>query len=164
MSDLPLLTDIGLPTESDTMSLGAALAQLARPGDVLALHGPLGAGKTTLARGFISARTEIAEDVVSPTFTLVQIYNADEDDLGAPIWHFDLYRLKEAEEALELGWEEALSGGISLVEWPDRLGALLPAARLDVVLSTTGNGRSASLYGGAQWKDRIAAMGHDRES
>ncbi len=160
MSDLPLLADVGLPAERDTVALGGALAKLARPGDVLALHGPLGAGKTTLARGFIGARTEVVEDVVSPTFTLVQVYNADDDDVGAPIWHFDLYRLKGAEEVLELGWEEALSGGISIVEWPDRLGALLPAARLDVVLSATGNERRAQLRGGAKWKDRIAAMEH----
>jgi tRNA threonylcarbamoyladenosine biosynthesis protein TsaE len=160
MSDLPFLADVGLPAERDTVALGGALAKLARPGDILALHGPLGAGKTTLARGFISTRTEITEDVVSPTFTLVQVYNADDDDVGAPIWHFDLYRLKEADEVLELGWEEALSGGISIVEWPDRLGAFLPAGRLDVVLSG-GDGRRARLYGGATWKDRIAVMGHD---
>jgi tRNA threonylcarbamoyladenosine biosynthesis protein TsaE len=160
MADLPLLTDIALPAERDTVALGAALAKLARPGDVLALHGPLGVGKTTLARGFITARTEIAEDVVSPTFTLVQVYNAEEDDVGAPIWHFDLYRLNREDEILELGWEEALSGGISLVEWPERLGGLLPGHRLDVMMSTDGNGRRAKLQGGAQWKDRIAAMKH----
>lgn len=160
MTDLPLLTETSLPAESDTTALGAALGKLARPGDVLALYGPLGAGKTTLARGFITARTEIAEDVVSPTFTLVQVYGAEEDDDGAPIWHFDLYRLKHADEVLELGWEEALSGGISLVEWPERLGTMLPAARLDVVLSADGATRQAKLYGGAKWKDRIAVMGN----
>jgi len=160
LNDLPLLADVGLPAERDTVALGRALAKLARPGDVLALHGPLGAGKTTLARGFISARTQITEDVVSPTFTLVQVYNADDDDVGAPIWHFDLYRLKGPEEVLELGWEEALSGGISIVEWPDRLGGLLPAGRLDVVLSGREE-RRAQIYGGAKWKDRIAVMGHD---
>jgi tRNA threonylcarbamoyladenosine biosynthesis protein TsaE len=159
MNDLPLLADVGLPAERDTVALGGSLAKLARPGDVIALHGPLGAGKTTLARGFISARTEITEDVVSPTFTLVQVYNADDDDVGAPIWHFDLYRLKGAEEVLELGWEEALSGGISIVEWPDRLGGLLPAGRLDVILSD-GDHRRARIYGGTKWKDRIAVMGN----
>jgi tRNA threonylcarbamoyladenosine biosynthesis protein TsaE len=154
MTDLPLLAEISLPAERDTVALGASLAKLARPGDVLALGGPLGAGKTTLARGFVSALTDVEEDVVSPTFTLVQVYDAD----VAPIWHFDLYRLSRVEDVLELGWEEALSGGISVVEWPDRLGALLPAARLDVVLSAAGNERSARIYGGAQWKDRVAGM------
>jgi tRNA threonylcarbamoyladenosine biosynthesis protein TsaE len=159
MSDLPLLADIALPTERDTIVLGAALARLLRPGDVLALHGPLGAGKTTLARGFITALTQVEEDVVSPTFTLVQVYDAE----AAPIWHFDLYRLSHVQDVLELGWDEALSGGISVVEWPERLGALLPRNRLDVVLSSTPgtNERRAAVHGGAQWKDRIADMKHD---
>lgn len=156
MSDLPLLTEIALPDERDTIALGRALAEIARAGDVIALNGPLGAGKTTLARGFITALTSVEEDVVSPTFTLVQVYDAQ----IAPIWHFDLYRLTQVQDVLELGWDEALSGGISVVEWPERLGALLPRNRLDVVLSThTGtNERRAALHGGAQWKDRIADM------
>jgi tRNA threonylcarbamoyladenosine biosynthesis protein TsaE len=151
----PLLAEAGLARETDTLVLGAALGRLARPGDVIALYGPLGAGKTTLARGFITARTRIEEDVVSPTFTLVQIY----DDEDIPIWHFDLYRLNRPEEVVELGWEDALSGGICLVEWPERLGSLLPARRLDVTLSMTADGgRRAVLRGGPHWKDRIAAM------
>ncbi|MCC6913132.1 MAG: tRNA (adenosine(37)-N6)-threonylcarbamoyltransferase complex ATPase subunit type 1 TsaE [Rhodospirillaceae bacterium] len=159
MSDLPLLTDIALPTEDDTVALGTALAGIARAGDVIALNGPLGAGKTTLARGFITALTQVDEDVVSPTFTLVQVYDAD----AAPIWHFDLYRLSQVQDVLELGWDEALSGGISVVEWPERLGALLPKNRLDVMLSSHpgSNERRAALHGGAQWKDRIADMTHD---
>lgn len=156
MSTLPLLAEFGLASENETVALGESLAKLARPGDVLALHGPLGAGKTTLARGFITARTEIAEDVVSPTFTLVQVYDAE----PAPIWHFDLYRLTNVEDVLELGWDDALSGGISLVEWPERAGTLLPTARLDVVLRNDGAARQVEIHGGANWKDRIAAMGH----
>lgn len=159
MTDLPLLADITLAAERDTLCLGAALAGLAAPGDVIALRGPLGAGKTTLARGLITALAAVDEDVVSPTFTLVQVYDAS----NGPIWHFDLYRLARPEDVHELGWEEALSGGISLVEWPERLGELLPPARLDVVLSMGGGGdtRRAVLRGGARWKDRIASMRHD---
>jgi tRNA threonylcarbamoyladenosine biosynthesis protein TsaE len=161
MSDLPLLTEMDLPTERDTVALGAALAELARAGDVLALRGPLGAGKTTLARGFITALTQVEEDVVSPTFTLVQVYDASSSDHGAPIWHFDLYRLTQVQDVLELGWDEALGGGISLVEWPERLGALMPRNRLDVVLSSAAgsNERRAALHGGDAWKARIADMG-----
>ncbi len=159
MSDLPLLSEIDLASERDTAALGAALAELADAGDVIALNGPLGAGKTTLARGFITALAQVDEDVVSPTFTLVQVYESE----AAPIWHFDLYRLTQVQDVLELGWDEALSGGISLVEWPERLGALLPRNRLDVVLSSAPgrNERRAALHGGAQWKDRIADMKHD---
>lgn len=160
--DLPTLADIGLPTESDTLALGAAVAAHAKPGDVFALHGPLGAGKTTFARGFIAALTHPDEDVVSPTFTLVQVYDANDLHGGTPIWHFDLYRLSRMEDVLELGWEDALSGGLSIVEWPERLGALLPAARLGVFLSVVPGttNRRAVLRGGDSWKDRIAAIDH----
>jgi tRNA threonylcarbamoyladenosine biosynthesis protein TsaE len=140
-----------LASEKDTVALGAALAADARRGDVIALRGPLGAGKTTLARGFIQKIVGTAEEVVSPTFTLVQVY----DTADVPIWHFDLYRLDNPEDAWELGFEEALATGISVIEWPERLGALLPAARLDVVLSSKGDKRQAELSG---WPDRLAAL------
>lgn len=140
-----------LASEKDTVALGAALAAAARRGDVIALRGPLGAGKTTLARGFIQKIVGSDEEVVSPTFTLVQVY----DTAGVPIWHFDLYRLDKPEDAWELGFEEALATGISVIEWPERLGALLPAARLDVVLSSKGDKRQAELSG---WTDRLAAL------
>ncbi len=143
-----------LLSEADTLALGAAIAAHARLGDVIALTGPLGAGKTTLARGFIHERTGSDEDVVSPTFTLVQVYDA----AGAPIWHFDLYRLDKPDDAIELGFEDALATGISLIEWPERMGSLLPASRLDVTLAILGNGRQAQLSGGAAWADRIAAV------
>src|SRR5690242_16117956 len=123
-----------LATEQDTAALGAALAGHVRRGDVIALAGPLGAGKTTLARGFIQKLTGTEEEVVSPTFTLVQTYDTPQ---GA-IWHFDLYRLNDPEEALELGFEEALAAGISLIEWPERLGGYLPRGCLTVTLSTAG--------------------------
>ena len=127
-----------LASESDTLALGAALAAPARCGHVIALSGPLGAGKTTLARGFIQARGE-TEEVVSPTFTLVQVYETGE----TPIWHFDLYRLEKPEDVLELGLEEALAGAITLIEWPERLGSLLPASRLDVTLAADASGNEA---------------------
>lgn len=143
-----------LTSEKDTAALGAALAMQARRGDVIALVGPLGAGKTTLARGFIQKLAGNDEEVVSPTFTLVQVY----DTADLPIWHFDLYRLNNAGDALELGFEEALASGISLVEWPERLGALLPASCLRVELSSLGLSRQARLSGGPTWTERIAAV------
>ena len=144
---------VTLATEADTLRLGSVLAHAARRGDVIALDGPLGAGKTTLARGFIQALAGDAEEVVSPTFTLAQTY----ETASAVIWHFDLYRLKSSDEALEIGIEEAFIEGISLIEWPERLGGLLPNTRLDISLLHDGTGRKA-LLSGASWVDRFPEL------
>jgi tRNA threonylcarbamoyladenosine biosynthesis protein TsaE len=150
--------DIDLPDLAATERLAQALAARAKAGDVVALWGGLGAGKTTFARAFIHARpggAAIAE-VPSPTFTLVQVYELDE----APVWHFDLYRLSNAEDAWELGIEEAFAEGISLIEWPDRLGSLLPAGRLDLRLSAneSQDARHARLTGHGDWSTRIESL------
>jgi tRNA threonylcarbamoyladenosine biosynthesis protein TsaE len=124
---------------------------------VVALRGELGAGKTALARAVIQALplpdgAPAEEDVPSPTFTLVQTYARR----PAPVWHIDLYRLSEPDEVIELGWDEALADGIVLVEWPDRAGTLLPAARLDVELAdTAAGGRTATLTDGGGWSERL---------
>lgn len=110
-------------SEQETIAIARSVAQGARAGDVFLLEGTLGAGKSVFARGFVRALAGEDVDVPSPTFTLVQIY----DTAKAPIYHFDLYRLEAPEEIYEIGWEEALSGGIVLVEWPQRLGAFAPA-------------------------------------
>jgi tRNA threonylcarbamoyladenosine biosynthesis protein TsaE len=124
-----------LASEDATARAAADLAAALRPGDVVALHGDLGAGKTAFARAAIRALLGDAEaEVPSPTFTLVQTYEAP----AGTVWHFDLYRLTDPAEAWELGWEEATAGGIVLVEWPDRLGPLLPARRIDAILEITG--------------------------
>ncbi len=139
-----------LAAEADTVRLGAAVAVAVRQGDIIALHGPLGAGKTTLARGLVHHLTDSAEEIVSPTFTLAQIYETPRGN----VWHFDLYRLKSPEEAVEIGVEDAFAEGISLIEWPERLGPLLPKKRLDIYLSHDGAGRKAVLSG-ASWVDRL---------
>ncbi|HEY0523692.1 MAG TPA: tRNA (adenosine(37)-N6)-threonylcarbamoyltransferase complex ATPase subunit type 1 TsaE [Stellaceae bacterium] len=121
-----------LADEAATASLAATIARAARPGDVIALSGDLGAGKTSFARAFIRALGRGDEDVPSPTFTLVQTYELP----AATIWHFDLYRLERPDDVLELGFEDAAAeGGIVLVEWPDRAGGLLPRDRLDLSLT-----------------------------
>jgi tRNA threonylcarbamoyladenosine biosynthesis protein TsaE len=125
------MIEIHLPDEGATASLASRLAALARPGDVIALQGELGVGKTSFARAFIRARGD-APEVPSPTFTLVQVYAFPD----AAIWHFDGYRLRDPEEAWELGIEDAFRDGISLIEWPERFGRLVPPRRLEVALSS----------------------------
>lgn len=133
-----------LKDESETQRLGEKLAAIARPGDVLLLEGPLGAGKSSLARAFIRAFVGDSRlSVPSPTFTLVQSYEAPG---GAEIWHYDLWRLDGPGALEELGWDEALSG-IVLVEWPDRLGDMTPPGAWRLRLSLSGDGREIEIEG-----------------
>jgi len=142
---------VPLDDEHATLTFGAALAELLQAGDVVALRGDLGAGKTTLARGLIRALCGVETEVPSPTYTLVQTYEA-----GAfPVFHFDLYRLNRPDEVFELGWDETLSG-LALIEWPDKAGTHLPKFRLDITLKNAGDGRAAHLEPvGEDWQTRL---------
>lgn len=146
-----------LPDIAATLELGARLGAIIRPGDVIALTGPLGAGKTALARAAIRARLREPDiEAPSPTFTLVQTYMAP--DL-LEIWHVDLYRLERESDIAELGLEDAFSAGACLIEWPERLGAFLPAERLDISLTHSGGTRRAELtFRGARWRERIDGL------
>jgi tRNA threonylcarbamoyladenosine biosynthesis protein TsaE len=154
-----VITVINLPDEAATAALAARLAAVAEPGDVIALEGDLGAGKTTFARAFIRAYGAAAEEIPSPTFTLVQVYEAAD----TAIWHFDLYRLTAADEAWELGIEEAFVSGISLIEWPDRLSPLLPPRRLEIALEfgDRPEARRAVVDGDAAWRARLSEIAAD---
>lgn len=158
---LPETLSFDLPDEAATAALARALAARLRPGDAVALSGDLGAGKTSFARALINAlprtapeRSESApEEVPSPTFTLVQVY----ERRPAAVWHFDLYRLQDPEEILELGLDEALAEGIVLIEWPERLGALRPAGMLDLHLDygATAAARRALFALEGAWAERL---------
>lgn len=138
--DTSATVSIYLPSEEATARLGAWLADRLQAGDCLLLEGSIGAGKSHLARALIRARLGRMEDVPSPTFTLVQTYQADTE-----IWHADLYRLSHPDEVLELGLDEAFGHAICLIEWPDRLGKLAPANALRLSLVPEGEGRRAIL-------------------
>lgn len=117
-----------LKNEEETRALGAVLAELAHGGDVITLSGPLGVGKTALARGFIGALGHDGE-VPSPSFAIVQPY----EDLNPPVWHVDLYRIEAAPEIEELGLDAA-ADAVLLVEWPERAGAGVWRESLDLSL------------------------------
>ena len=108
-------------TQKETENLARALSEISTLQDVWALFGTLGVGKSVFSRAFIKNITSV-EDVPSPTFTLVQVYEAPSFD----IYHYDLYRLKSAEEIWELNIEEAFAQAVSLVEWPEKMGPYLP--------------------------------------
>lgn len=148
----PRLPAFELPDEAATAAFAARLAPLLRCGDLLCLEGDLGAGKTSFARALINALPGPAEEVPSPTFTLVQTYPRD----ALEIWHFDLYRLERPEEVWELGLEEALVSGASLIEWPERAGSLLPPGRLVLRFEQAGQGRRLTLEPQGDWSERLA--------
>lgn len=145
-----------LRTEADTHAVAAELSDFLKVGDIIALDGTLGAGKTAFARALINALPGIAEDVPSPTFTLVQTYQRG----NAEIWHFDLYRLEDPEDAFELGIEDAFADAISLIEWPDKLGPYLPNRHLRIILAQDGESdtRTLEMVGDAVWRDRLADL------
>lgn len=141
-----------LPDEQATLRLGEDLALALRRGDVLALHGDLGTGKTTLARSLIRALAGDPElEVPSPTFTLVQVYEG-----RLPIQHFDLYRLSSQDELDELGFDDALEQGAALVEWPEQAGDRLPRDAIRLELTESGAGRLARIFVPEAAASRIA--------
>lgn len=117
-------------TPKDTCCFARVLGGQLSPGDTILLNGSVGAGKTYFARSLIQSKLEVPEDVPSPTFTLVQVYDTS---LGE-IWHADLYRLTGNFEVEELGLDQAFSEAICLVEWPDRLGERTPKNALTLTL------------------------------
>jgi tRNA threonylcarbamoyladenosine biosynthesis protein TsaE len=160
MSPHPAISSLLLPTPEATAALGAAIAAELRVGEAVCLTGPLGAGKSVLARGLVRALSGPNEDVPSPTFTLVQFYVGPD----FPLAHLDLYRLTNPEEAWELGLDEALAMGAAVIEWPQRLEQNLPTDRLDVTISHAPGAapdeeaaapRLARLAGFGSWTERV---------
>jgi len=142
-------------SETATAALGARLGTSLCRGDVVALAGPIGSGKSVLARAAIRALMGDPELAVpSPSFTLVQTYEPAD---GPPVWHVDLYRVAAAEELIELGLEEAFETAVTLIEWPERAEDLLPAECLTVHFERCGEGQRRLVFDGpAPWPKRLA--------
>ena len=144
--------------EKELAALAGRLAPLLKTGDLVTLIGNLGAGKTAFTRALINSLSLLPEEVPSPTFTLVQTYDLPQ----ISIWHFDLYRLEEkAMDILELGWDDARHDGVCLVEWPERLGSLLPHDRLEIkigFIKDSENSRTVTLSPHGTWAARLEGI------
>jgi len=150
--------DLTLRDPAATERLGHFIAGRLKAGDVVALDGPLGAGKSVLARAIIRHLCPQEDDIPSPTFTLVQTYESAE---GPPLMHFDLYRLDSPEDALELGIEEAFIDAVCLIEWAQRLGPYLPRTALNVAIDhgpDHADTRTVSLVGGTVWQPLLTGI------
>lgn len=155
MSESQPETHLHLAAPEDTARLGRWLATCLRPGDTVLLQGPIGSGKSHLARSVIQSWLGRLEEVPSPTFTLVQTYGEGANE----IWHADLYRLSHPDEVIELGLEDAFGRAICLIEWPERLGRATPASALRIDFSQDGEGRRVVLAGSADWAERLSRIG-----
>lgn len=118
----------------ETIKIAEEFAKTVKPGDVICLHGNLGAGKTQFVKGFVQGLGHSGTIVSSPTFTIINEYDGE-----LPVYHFDCYRLEHVQEALEIGAEEYLYGnGVCVIEWPDLITDLLPPSSKHVTFSITG--------------------------
>jgi tRNA threonylcarbamoyladenosine biosynthesis protein TsaE len=145
---------ISLADEAATIRFATAMAAVLRPGDTILLQGPIGAGKSAFARGVIRARLNRMEEVPSPTFTLVQTYDAPDGD----IWHCDLYRLTDPSEVLELGLDDAFQTAICMIEWPDRLGPDTPQDALTLTFVARATDHVVTFDAPPAWQDRLIGL------
>ena len=143
-----------LPDLNAVQRFAQALAPLIQPGDVIELKGTIGVGKTTFARALIRTLGG-KEEVPSPTFTLVQTYPLDR----LTVWHFDLFRLNHPIDIYELGIEEAMSDGLSLIEWPEKMAPYASQHRVEITFSFyIGEIRKASLKAHGHWRARLSKL------
>lgn len=161
MNGQTFLKTLRLNSLKETLSLGQHFAAILTQKDVIALQGDLGAGKSTFARALIRILCPTVTDIPSPTFTLIQSYTPKNLALG-PITHADFWRLKHPEEVLEIGIEEILCEGITLIEWPERMGTFLPPRALCISFTLPPNAppeaRCISIKGPPFWEKRLMPL------
>ena len=158
-----LVLQLELPDLAATQHLGALLADGLAGGDIISLSGPLGAGKSALARAIIISANPNETDIPSPTFSLVQTYELAD---RTPLWHLDLYRIESPEDAMQLGLDDAFVDAVCLIEWPDRLEKYLPKSALSVHLCHVDGDnlddvvgiRLAKITAPPRWADRLQAI------
>jgi tRNA threonylcarbamoyl adenosine modification protein YjeE len=156
MTDAPFTrAEIFLEDDTATTAFGRWMAVVLQPGDAVFLSGGIGAGKTHFARAVIRARIPQVADVPSPTFTLIQSYEGRD----VTVIHADLYRLGHPDEVAELGLDEAMTTAISLIEWPERLGARAHGDALHLHFAVDGDGRCVVATGPARLLMRVGAFG-----
>ena len=143
-----------LQNESQTAQFAADMADILKPGDVLLLEGDIGAGKSAFARALIRSKAGAEIEVPSPTFTLVQTYAFDDVE----IWHCDLYRLSHPDDVLELGLDAAFETAICLIEWPDRLGDLLPEGALTLSFAAKPDCHTVTFTPPPHWATRLTDL------
>ncbi len=152
-----LISSIRSLSEAMLQKIAGKLSPLFKSGDIIALSGNLGVGKSTFARAFIrESLSNPDEEVPSPTFTLAQQYIPD-DAQKPEIWHFDFYRLENPKDAIELGIEDAFNEGVCLIEWPQKIDTLLPQDCL-IIKIKSGKGedtRFLEFYGNDLWETRL---------
>jgi len=145
-------TSLILKSETDTAAFAGKVARTLTAGDVILLEGPIGAGKSAFARAVIRFLAGADIEVPSPTFTLVQTYPFSDFD----VWHCDLYRLSHPDEAIELGVDAAFEEAVCLVEWPDRLGDLLPENALTLAFAATETHHTVSFHPSKFWAEKLS--------
>ena len=150
------ITSIKLSHEEATFQFAQGIAPILHAGDTLLLDGQIGTGKTFFARSLIRTLLGRDEDIPSPTFTLVQTYEA----ANYEIWHCDLYRLTTPEDIFELGLEDALNSSVCLIEWSNRLGEDIPESALQLTFESSQSEHSVTLAGDKNWHSRLKFL-HD---
>lgn len=154
MKNQSLLHTFTISALDETQTWALKFAHILQKGDIIALQGDLGVGKTTFCRFLIQGLNPIFTEIPSPTFTLVQTYEMPKGSL----WHFDCYRLNRPEDAIELGIEEAFHTGISLIEWPEKISPLLPPSTLFLTFELHLETRTLKIFGDSTWTKRLNSI------